>query len=230
MGRSAQAVVVLVPGGGWIDSDPKGLALLAQSLADAGALAVRITYRTATDEAFFPDPVRDVGCGLAFAADLAAKGAGRGLELVVLGHSAGAQLAAVAALDPELAAAPDCPYAPAAVDRLVGLAGPYDVVAFADQAVNLFGPQNADPAQWDPGNPVVLAARRPELPVLLVHGSADPLVPPSSSAEFAAALEAAGHPVTTITVDGADHQSIYGADVTGPLVVEWLGLAPRDNG
>ncbi|MFC5382338.1 alpha/beta hydrolase family protein [Aquipuribacter nitratireducens] len=228
------AVVVLVPGGGWTSADPAGMVPLAEHLATSGALVVLGTYRTAGDGAFFPRPVQDVGCVAAFAADLAAdlatEGGAEGAELVLLGHSAGAQLAAVVALDPGVAADPACPYPPAAADRLVGLAGPYDVVAAADQAWYLFGPDTPDPDDWDAGDPVALAGRRPELPVLLVHGSADTVVPLTATYTFWQALRAGGHTVDIAYPDGADHHTVYSADVAAPVVEEWLGLGVGARG
>ncbi|WP_291383455.1 hypothetical protein [Demequina sp.] len=47
-------------------------------------------------------------------------------EVIVVGHSAGAQLAAVVALTPGSFTS-GCADPPVATDRFVGLAGPYDV-------------------------------------------------------------------------------------------------------
>lgn len=221
----AGVVVLLVPGGGWVSADPSGLAPLAAYLADRGATVVSISYRTSSDGFYFPVPVQDVGCGLAYAATQAAGVSTDAVTLAVVGHSAGAHLAAVAALDPEQATGQDCPFQPHAADRLIGLAGPYDIVAAAGQAQSLFGPESPDPTQWDDGNPLRMATNRPTLPVLLVHGAADDLVPLSFSEEFAAALTAGGHPVELEVVDAVDHMSVFGEDVAGPLIADWLGLA-----
>jgi acetyl esterase/lipase len=218
-------IVLLVPGGGWVSADPSGLAPLAAYLAERGATVVSISYRTSSDGFYFPVPVQDVGCGLAYAATQAAGVSTDAVTLAVVGHSAGAHLAAVAALDPEQATGQDCPFQPRAADRLIGLAGPYDVVAAAGQAQLLFGPESPDPTEWDDGNPLRMTTNRPTLPVLLVHGAADDLVPLSFSEEFAAALTAGGHPVELEVVDAVDHMSVFGEDVAGPLIADWLGLA-----
>lgn len=221
---TSDIVVVLVPGGGWVSADPMGLRPLADHLAAKGATAVTLTYRTASDGAYFPLPVRDIGCGIAFAAQAASDRVGRDPTVVVVGHSTGAQLAAVAALDPTTATDPQCPYPPAQVDGLVGLAGPYDVTALAQQAANLFGPSSQRIDQWDAGNPVMLAHERASMPVLLIHGTADGLVPASLSEQFAEALSDGGHPVTLRLVEGVDHDTVYSTDVAGPPIAAWLGL------
>lgn len=223
-GAPADVVVLLVPGGGWVSADPGGLAPLASYLADRGATVASTTYRTASDGSYFPAPVQDVGCALAFAAAQAPEDFGGEMTVAVVGHSAGAQLAAVAALDPETAAGSDCPFPRRDADRLVGLAGPYDVVAAAGQAQFLFGPESPNPDEWDAGNPLELAENRPGLPVLLVHGTADDLVPLEASETFADALTAGGHAVELTEVDGVDHMAVFSAEVAGPVVAEWLGL------
>ncbi len=216
-------LIVLVPGGGWTSADPAGLTGLATWLSEHGAAVVTVTYRTATDGAYFPAPAQDITCDLADAVRLAGQHGITVGDVVLVGHSAGAQLAAVVALTPEPYSA-ECGAGPVAPDRFVGLAGPYDVRQVGPVTAAIFGPQGQDPAGWTAGNPVELAAERPDLPVLLIHGAADDVVPPAFTEQFASALEAAGHPVTVRYPDGVDHQSVYSAEVAGPLVAGWLGL------
>ena len=49
--------------------------------------------------------------------------------------------------------------------------------------------------------------------MLLLHGTADERVPVTFSTDFAAALTAAGHPVTLTVLPGEDHDEIYDAQV-----------------
>ncbi len=226
--RSAAPLVVVVPGGGWVSADPTGLTGLATWLSDRGAAVVTITYRTASDGAYFPVPVQDIACGLA---DAVARVRRAGVvvgETVLLGHSAGAQLAAVVALAPAIV--PDTCAGPAVVpDRFIGLAGPYDVTQIEGAADSLFGPAGDRATDRSASDPVVMATARPDLAVLLVHGTADTVVPVEQTRRFAAALLETGHEVTTRYLDGVDHLSVFAADVAGPVVVEWLGLTePAD--
>ncbi len=225
-GRAGSApipLVVLVPGGGWVEADPSGLIPLARELSDRGAYVVTVTYRTAGQEAYFPTPVHDIACGVAFAAASAADAGFQPSELIIVGHSSGAQLATVLALSDignEVGCEADYP----APDRLIGLAGPYDVVRASGLAQQLFGPDNPDPANWSPGDPMQLANNRPNVPVLLVHGLSDDVVPTWFTEQFAAALEAGGHPVDVLYPDQADHFSIVSADVAAPIIAAWLEL------
>jgi acetyl esterase/lipase len=216
-------LIVLVPGGGWTSADPAGLTGLAMLLAQRGAAVVTVTYRTASEGAYFPATAQDIACGLA---DAVARTQSADLdtgEVVVVGHSAGAQLSAVVALTPE-AFASGCADPPVAPDRFVGLAGPYDVTRLGGLTSDIFGPDGQDPARWVAANPVSLATERPQLPVLLIHGADDTVVPAIFTEQFATALRAGGHPVVTRYPEGADHESVYSAEVAGPLIGDWLGL------
>jgi acetyl esterase/lipase len=226
---SSTPLVVLVPGGGWTSADPTGLLPLAAALARDGTVAATLTYRTSSDGSYFPEPVQDVACGVAFAAEAAREAGHPPSQVVVFGHSAGAQLAALVALAPDQFAGDDCPYPPVEPDALVGLAGPYDVTQVPEAAASLFGPQRPDSADWDAGSPVVLAGERPGLDVLLIHGREDTLVPPAATDQFALRLQQAGHDTQVVYVDGADHGSIYSAEVAGPIVAAWLGLVPSES-
>jgi acetyl esterase/lipase len=220
-------LIVLVPGGGWVSADPSGLVPLADSMARDGAVVVNLTYRTSVDGVYFPKPVSDVACGVASAVAEATRRVGQPSEVTVVGHSAGAQMAALVALAPDEFADPGCSAPAVAPDRLVGLAGPYDVTRAADAAANLFGPDLPDPRDWTAGNPVALAGQRREVPVLLVHGAADRVVPTSFTEQFAAALDSGGHEVTTQYPAGVDHATVYSAEVAEPIIAEWLGLGGR---
>src|SRR3970040_1814034 len=90
-------------------------------------------------------------------------------------------------------------------------------------ATRLFGVSpETDPALWESGNPVLRAGLRPEVPVLLIHGDADDLVPTSFTIEFARALEVVGHRVTVQMCPGADHHEIYSAETSGDLITDWI--------
>lgn len=219
-------LVVLIPGGGWVSADRAGLAPLASALSDAGMTVVSATYRTSSDEAYFPAPLEDVLCAVAFAAAVPTATGDAPHPIVVVGHSAGANLAALAALVPEDAAA-SCPYQAVAPDALIGLAGPYDVAQLPQIAVTLFGVSaEEEPGRWEDGNPVLQAGSRKDVPVLLVHGEDDPVVPVSFTTEFAAALEDGGHDTTVEIVPGTDHSGIYQVDVAADRIIDWIDALP----
>ena len=156
-----------------------------------------------------PRPVRDVDCAVDFAAMRAVRAGVRPTQVVVLGHSAGAQLSALAAVTaPHFHAG--CPYPHVDPTGLIGLSGPYDVSALADAARPLFGADPAQaPAAWREGNPDswlrAHPSEGPRLRVLLVHGDADTLVPVWFSRVFADAVRRSGRPVRLVVLPGAEH-------------------------
>ena len=135
---------------------------LADTLADAGMMAVTITYRTGTDGARFPVPVQDIACAVSFASTVAKEAGINSRPLVLIGHSAGAHLAAVVALAPDLGRG-DCPYPAASPDALIGLAGPYDLPAVGNVAWPLLGVSaEQDPDRCREASALTYAAARPE--------------------------------------------------------------------
>jgi acetyl esterase/lipase len=226
-------VVVLIPGGGWQSADRAGLAPLADTLAEHGMAVVNATYRAADAGVRFPVPVSDVACAVSYAADRVRRTGHVPGPVVVLGHSAGAHLAALAALaGPRFVTG--CPYPTTLPDGLIGLAGPYDVMSVQDLAYPLFGVRAAvDPAVWRAGNPMTWLGQRTgahPLPVLLAHGTAESTVSATFTQAFGAALREAGHPVRLDLVEGADHGSIYTPEVIAGAVISWIGTLPQPSG
>jgi acetyl esterase/lipase len=217
-------IVVLVPGGGWYSADPSGLVPLAADLAAAGFVAATTTYRAAADDVRFPVPVEDVLCAAASAVEQA-RASGRTGPLVLVGHSAGGHLAALAALRPDLRG-DECPHPAVEPDGVVGLAGAYDVRGIDRIAVNLFGlPAQDDPELWGEGDVLGWVDERPSVPFLLVHGDADDVVPVAMAQDVAGILRDAGHPVTLEVLPGVDHLRVFRADVVGPVLLDWLETA-----
>lgn len=220
-------IAVLVPGGGWVDADPSGLRPLADALAERGVFVVVTTYRASQVGGDVESMVGDLTCAMRFAARAAEEATGAELPVVPIGHSAGAHLVALAALaDGEFPAS--CPDPPAEVAGFVGLAGPYNVARIPDVAYPMFGVAPADdPDLWRVGNPLTHAAAHPEMPVLLLHGDADELVPVDFTTEFADALTSGGHDVQVQVIPGATHLSIFDPAISADVIAEWmLSLTP----
>jgi acetyl esterase/lipase len=213
-----------------VSADRDGLTPLARALAAGGIVAVTMTYRAAGAGGRFPEQVQDVACAVDFAVQRA-RGAGvTPGPVVVLGHSAGGHLAALAALGADRFAG-TCAYPRAHIDALIGLAGAYDVSRIPDLAQPLFGvTPEKDPARWREGNPLTWVeqeAQRAGLTVLLAHGGSDSDVPESFTADFGEALRRHGYAVRVETVPGATHQTIYSAPVIAPFVTTWVRALVR---
>jgi acetyl esterase/lipase len=211
--------VVLVHGGGWILGDPSVMRGLANHLTDNGFLTVNTPYKLANDSPGFPDAVDDVACAVRYAA---AHPDSDG-TVAVVGHSAGAHLSAVVALTGDLYGA-ECPVEGSGVpDRLVGLAGPYDVDRLGIAVLPFFGAGPvAEPEIWRAGNPQLLTDENPQLISLIMYGDRDALVDPSFAIDFHDALTTSGIDSTLELVEEARHMDMRDPDWVGDLIVVWL--------
>jgi len=229
-GRST-VVVVLVPGGAWQSADRTGLAPLAEYLAGSGMVAVNTTHRAVADGGQFPGPVQEVACSVDFAVRQAEDAGLAVTSVVILGHSSGAHLAALAALGGDHFRG-RCPHPRASIDTFVGLAGSYNVDLLPDLAEPFFGAaRQDDPALWREGNPLSWARKtntRRSLEALLLHGSADTDLPQTFTTDFATALRTGGHDVTVDVVPGATHHTLYSPETIGTRLVSWLNAHPNN--
>lgn len=215
-------LVVIVPGGGWMTADPTGFSALATSLADAGIVAVPTRIRASQDGVVYPEPVEDILCAVASAVAEAEEQGFEPSTVTVLGHSSGAHLASLATLAYD-DFDPDCEQPVVEPDALVGLAGPYDISQITQYSSNLFlvGPDE-DPTTWAAANPVQRTDLRTDVPVLLMNGDADQVVPASFAEQLGQKLEADGNDTTVLVLPGADHFTILTPDVVGQLIAQWL--------
>ncbi len=223
--RDHAPVVVLIPGGAWRTAQRSGLAPLAETLAERGMIVVNATYRAANSGARFPEPVADIVCAVDFGVAQARLEHVVPGPVVVVGHSSGAQLASVAALEPARFRG-TCPYPQVDPNGFVGLAGPYDLTEWQAVAAPMFTASPAqDPASWKDANPVTWAASRTgtdSLSVLLAHGADDLEVSLASSKNFAATLTKAGHRVQLTILPGVDHATIYTPGVIADPITTWI--------
>lgn len=221
----AVPVVLMIPGGGWQTSNREYMAPLAQRLAADGAFVVNSTYRAGDVGAMFPVALQDVLCAAGYAvAQAKAAGLVPG-PVILVGHSAGGHLVALAGVSGDTLAAPCADPVPH-VDGVVGMAGVYDAADAGGLIAPFFGvARAADPALWDSGDPIRYVedgrAATP-LSVLLVHGSDDDVVPLRQSQSFAAALKAAGIPVRLDEVADADHNVIVDPAVSGAAITAFV--------
>jgi acetyl esterase/lipase len=111
-------------------------------------------------------------------------------KLFLMGHSSGAQMGALLALDPRYFR--EAGEAPPRVAGFIGLSGPYDFLPLREADLqDMFGP----PDRYPLSQPIQFVhAGGP--PMLLVQGEKDDTVAPFNATHLAAALQACGVPVT----------------------------------
>lgn len=218
-GARGAPVVLFLYGGSW-DSGERGMyRFLGASLASAGEVCMVPDYRV-WPEVRFPAFMQDAARALAWAGGNAAAHGGDAGRIVLMGHSAGAQMATLLALDGEYLAAEGLRPA-RALRGVVGLAWPYDFLPLRDPTLRaIFGQESEWPAS-QPVNYVHPGAP----PMLLATGDQDSTVLPRNTASLAARLRASGNEVHAVTYAGIGHREILGAFAPG---LRFLAPVRRD--
>jgi acetyl esterase/lipase len=221
-------VVVFFYGGGW-ESGERGLyRFLGAGLAARGVVTVIPDYRV-YPEIKFPTFMEDAALAVAWARRHNGDFGGDGHTVFLMGHSAGAQIAMLLALDGEYLAAAGLDTSQIA--GVIGLAGPYDFLPLKSATLKaIFGPE----AQWPRSQPINYVTPAAP-PMLLAAGSDDTTVDPGNTRRLAARLRAAGAAVTETIYPGVGHMMLAGAFAT-PLafvvpirrdVLDFIGTQAR---
>jgi len=175
--------------------------LAAQPFAAAGYVTVVPDYRL-YPEARFPDFVSDMAAALNWV-QRELVGEGESPRIVLVGHSAGAHIAALLALDPRYLKAEG--QSTDIIKGWVGLAGPYAFDPIKTKSTKaIFESAANDVSQAQP----VTFARGDAPPALLLHGTKDATVYPWNSEELAEAISATGGKVTYKPLDNIGHIAI----------------------
>ena len=209
--------VANVHGGSWRRGDKGELPHFSRRLAAAGYTVVDVRYALAPAEPF-PRGIADVKCLLGRIRERAADLGIDPARSALLGRSAGAQVALIAAYsagDPRIP--PSCPVADQPVRAVVALYAPSDLVWGHDNPMVPDVIQGTESLQLYLGGPPARAVEAYRLgtpmswvgravpPTLLVHGGGDQLVSPVHSRRLASALRDRGREVTFIEIPMGEH-------------------------
>ncbi|WP_336963389.1 alpha/beta hydrolase [Sphingobium aquiterrae] len=188
-------VVIFFYGGSWASGDRGGYGFVGRALAARGFITVIPDYRIGP-ETVYPGFVEDGVAALRWVrAHIGTRG-GDPDRIVLAGHSAGAYIAAMLALDARWLGRDR-----AAVKGFAGISGPYDFYPFdVGSSKAAFGawprPEETQPITW-------AGAGAP--PTLLLIGGDDETVRAHNSQSLTAKLKAAGVPVTLRRYAGMGH-------------------------
>lgn len=191
-------VVIFFYGGSWADGTRTNYSFVGRAFAAKGFVTVVPDYRL-VPEVRYPGFVEDGAAAVRWVERHAAHYGGDRSRIVLIGHSAGAYIAAMLALDEQWLGADR-----AAIRGFVGLAGPYDFAPFDVRASkDAFGkwprPAETQPVTWaSPGDP----------PSLLLVGDADQTVRPRNSVSLVRKLSDAGVLVRIIHYPNLGHVGI----------------------
>lgn len=205
----AAPVVVFFYGGRWQDGAPADYRFVGQALASQGFVAVLPDYRH-YPRVRFPEFVRDAARAVRWAQQQVARYGGDPATIFLMGHSSGAHLAAMLALNPEYLAQEGLKRS--ALKGMIGLAGAYDFLPLNDADLrDMFGP----PERFELSQPVTFAdGDNP--PLLLLHGENDRTVRVRNTRNLAAAVSRAGGAVETVIYPEMSHAWII-ASLAAPL-------------
>jgi acetyl esterase/lipase len=182
-------LVVFWHGGRWRFGDKADYRFVGAALAELGYVAVLPNYRH-YPQVKMPGFMDDAARAGQWAAAHAGEFGADARRLYLMGHSAGAHMAALVTLDSRYFTAAGQPGPPIA--GVIGLSGPYDFLPLLEPDVqDMFGP----PERYPDSQPINFV-RSDAPPMLLVHGLMDKTVRPKNSSNLAAALSACGVPVT----------------------------------
>jgi len=219
---TAAPVLVAVHGGGWVQGVRSAFQYWGPYLAARGYALFAVSYRLANKAKTFPEAVQDVRAAVQF---VRGKGSALGIDparIGLIGASAGAHLAALAALSGNKFAGgyPQDAFASidAGVKTLIGVYGIYDAVAMwtsyqvqggRDNNFEKFmgcPPMASRQLYFDASPSSYATFAGNAIAVLLVTGTEDDLVDRKAQTEpFALALKQAGFFVRPCIVPGAPH-------------------------
>lgn len=184
----AAPVVVFFYGGRWTRGAAADFRFVGQALASQGFVAVLPEYRH-YPAVRFPAFAQDAAKAVRWTEAQIARYGGDPGQLFVMGHSSGAHLAALLALDPKYLA--EAGGDRARLKGMIGLAGPYDFLPLTDGDLrDMFGP----PERYELSQPIAFVdGDNP--PLLLLHGADDTTVRVKNTLNLAAAVQRAGGPV-----------------------------------
>lgn len=192
-------LVLFYYGGGWKSGDRATYAFVGSALAANGVTTVVADYRL-FPEVQYPAFCEDAALAYAWVSATVANGGRR--PVIVMGHSAGAHIAALLALDPSYIAAAGAGLPQPAA--LIGLSGPYgfDPTTWPSTK-DIFAPAPTA----DRIRPVALVSGAAP-PTLLIHGADDTVVEPVAAHILEAALAKAQVAVKKIIYPSIGHSGL----------------------
>ena len=198
-GRSP--VVVFVHGGGWTSGSKRQYRFVAEALSTRGYVVVIPAYRL-YPQARFPGFVEDAAQAVAWTHEHIADFGGDPAQLFLMGHSAGAHIAAMLTYDERFLRTAGVE--PSAVEGFIGLAGAYDFLPFQwAYMADVFAP----PESYDNSQPINFVDGT-EPRTFLLHGLADRMVAPSNSKQLAARIRQRGGKVQEHYYEGMSHGGV----------------------
>jgi acetyl esterase/lipase len=196
-GAALRPVVVFWYGGVWSRGEKEQYRFVGAALANSGYVAVLPDYRL-YPQARFPQFAEDGAAAVKWAREHASEFGGDPHAIFLMGHSAGAHIAATVALDGRYLRklGGDTEW----VRGWIGLSGPYALETSVPFLRDMF-PAPFGPADWQ----LIALVHEKAPPALLLHGLEDYLVFAEEAVELDYRLQAAGVYVECRLYEEASH-------------------------
>ena len=224
-------LVYFVHGGSWHAGSPERYRAVGRFFARHGYPVALAGYRHAPD-AVFPAQLHDTLDGLAAALPHARAAGLRADRVLLAGQSAGAHLAALAVFDLETRERRGL--GTLDIAGMLAISGPLDFGVLCPRRSlcpaieRLMG----GPDGWAAADPARFAHAGPAVPVLCLHGSRDPLVPPEVAASFVLRVNGSEGDHAVFMADPAAHHAdltrlLFGRSPLTPAMLAWMAEVSR---
>jgi acetyl esterase/lipase len=210
---SNKPIVVFVHGGAWDAGHKNDYAFAGKAFSEMGYITQIPNYRL-YPQAKYPQFIQDVATAIrALPSQLRQSGieVENSLNIVLVGHSAGAHTVAMLATQPDY-----LKNVPVEIKSVIGLAGPYDLplddplVVGKFDGVELYEHKDlGHEHNQHEANPINLATSEAP-PMLLIHGDKDVTVGPYHTQRFSERLTEIGVKHEVITYSHVDHRQLVG--------------------
>lgn len=240
--KSVSPLIVYVHGGAWKAGSKSDMPL--KGLVAKGFAVASVDYRLST-VAPFPAQAFDIKAAIRFLRAHSSEYGYDATRIVISGSSAGGHLAALVGVtngNTELEGTEgDCLKESSAVQGIISLFGASDLMTILSQSTPhglsvrvpalqlLLGGQPEEKKELARLASPVTHVDAHDPPLLLIHGDADPQMPPEQSQELKKAYEAVGRPVQLEVIHGGKHGGgeFYDAARTELMVKFLAGIGER---
>lgn len=199
--KNPRPVLVFFYGGGWANGARAHYGFAAKAFAAKGFVVVLPDYRK-VPKVRFPEFNKDGAEAVKWVRDNIAKYGGDPTRVTLSGHSAGAYIAMILALDTHYLK--DIGVDPAIIRATVGMSGPYDFYPFdSRRSINAM-------MAWprpDETQPIKFASKQAP-PIMVVTGTADDVVKPRNAILLAKRLTELGTVVKFQAYEDLSHDDV----------------------
>jgi acetyl esterase/lipase len=202
----SKGTVIFVHGGYWDTGSKDEYPFLADSLTDQGFTTVTVDY-TLVPAVTFPKYVEDVALAVKWTTENITEYGGNAENIFLMGHSAGAHIAALVAFDERYLQ--NVGLSNQDLSGFIGFAGPYDFLPVAPDDVRSVAALGA--IETYPDTQPINFVDSTDPPAFLAVSPSDTTVNPKNTFRFAEKIRDVDGSVEEHSYDGVDHITILGA-------------------